>query len=406
MARHTPRDTADSWKLATKLVRGGTNRSDFGETCEAIFMTSGFRYDSAEEAEARFKGEREGFTYSRLGNPTTAMFEERMAILEGAPVARAASSGMAAVHAALMCQLKSGDRVVSARALFGSCRVILDEILPRFGVTVDYVEGSDITSWEKALATPATIAFLETPANPTLDVIDLKAVAELAHAAGARVVIDNVFATPILQRPMEFGCDVVVYSATKHIDGQGRCLGGAILCDRDFFDQHLNQYLRHTGPSLSPFNAWLLLKGLETLELRVQRHCDNALKVARFLDEAKAAGRIRNVSYPGLASHPQHGLALAQMSGKGGSVVTIEVEGGRPGAFHLMNRLRLIDISNNLGDSKSLITHPSSTTHQRLPAAEREHLGITEGFMRLSVGLEDADDLIDDLDHAIGRRPL
>ncbi|MFA5121540.1 O-succinylhomoserine sulfhydrylase [Zavarzinia sp.] len=402
MARRTPRDEADKWRLATRLVRGGTNRSDFGETCEAIFMTSGFRYDSAEEAEARFKGEREGFTYSRLGNPTTAMFEERMAILEGADVARAASSGMAAVNAALMCQLAAGDRIVSARALFGSCRVILDEILPRFGVKVDYVEGSDIESWRQALKTPAKIAFLETPANPTLDVIDLAAVSELAHAAGAKVVIDNVFATPILQRPLDFGCDVVVYSATKHIDGQGRCLGGAILCDRDFFDKYLNQYLRHTGPSLSPFNAWLLLKGLETLELRVERHCSNAQKVADFLDRAKATGRLKNVSYPGLASHPQHELALAQMSGQGGSVVTLEVEGGRPGAFALMNRLRLIDISNNLGDSKSLITHPSSTTHQRLPAAERAHLGITEGFMRLSVGLEDAQDLVDDLDQALG----
>lgn len=402
MARHTPRDVADRWKLATRLVRGGTNRSDFGETSEAIFMTSGFRYDTAEDAEARFKGEQAGFTYSRLGNPTTAMFEERMALLEGAPVARAASSGMAAVNAALMCQLKSGDRIVSARALFGSCRVILDEILPKFGVRVDYVEGADLSSWAEALKTPATVVFLETPANPTLDVIDLAAVSALAHQAGARVVIDNVFATPILQRPMEFGCDVVVYSATKHIDGQGRCLGGAILCRQDFFDQYLNQYLRHTGPSLSPFNAWVLLKGLETLELRVQRHCDNALKVARFLDDARAKGRIKAVSYPGLASHPQHELALRQMSGQGGSIITIEVEGGRPGAFALMNRLALIDISNNLGDSKSLITHPSSTTHQRLPAAERAHLGITEGFMRLSVGLEDADDLIDDLDQAIG----
>ena len=402
MARRTPREVADKWKLATRLVRGGTNRSDFGETCEAIFMTSGFRYDNAEIAEARFKGEAEGFTYSRLGNPTTVSFEDRMALLEGAEVARATASGMAAVNAALMCQLKSGDRVVSARALFGSCRYILDDILPRFGVTVDYVEGSDIESWRRALATPATVAFLETPANPTLDVIDIAAVCDLAHEAGARVVIDNVFATPVLQRPFEFGCDVVVYSATKHIDGQGRCLGGAVLCRRDFFDDYLNQYLRHTGPSLSPFNAWLLLKGLETLDLRIERHCANALTVARFLEGAEAKGRIRKVSYPGLESHPQHELALSQMSGKGGSIITIEVEGGRAGAFALMNRLGLIDISNNLGDSKTLITHPASTTHQRLPAPEREHLGITEGFMRLSVGLEDAGDLIDDLDQAIG----
>lgn len=402
MARRHPRNVADKWKLSTKLVRGGTNRSDFGETGEAIFMTSGFRYDDAETAEARFKGEAEGFTYSRLGNPTTGMFEERMALLEGAPLARATASGMAAVHAALICQLKTGDRVVSARALFGSCRYILDEILPRFGIAVTYVDGADLNQWEEALKTPANVVFLETPANPTLDVIDLKAVTELAHKAGARVVIDNVFATPILQRPFEYGCDVVVYSATKHIDGQGRCLGGAILCQKDFFDDHLNQYLRHTGPSLSPFNAWLLLKGLETLELRVARHCQNAAKVAAFLDVAKAQGRIRNVAYPGLASHPQHKLALAQMSGQGGSVVTLEVEGGRAGAFQLMNKLELIDISNNLGDSKSLITHPSSTTHQRLPAPERERVGITEGFMRLSVGLEDADDLIEDLDQAIG----
>ncbi len=399
MARRTERDIAAKWRTQTRAVRGGTNRSDFGEQSEAIFMTSGFRYDTAETAERRFTGAEQGFTYSRLGNPTVAMFEERMALLEGAPIARATASGMAAVAASLLCRVKAGDRVVAGQALFGSCRYILDEVMPRFGVSVTLIDGTDLDAWEKALAPGAEVVFLETPANPTLEVVDLRAVSTLAHAAGALVIVDNVFATPILQRPREFGADVVVYSATKHIDGQGRCLGGCILSDEDYYERYLNQYLRHTGPALSPFNAWVLLKGLETIDLRVRRHCDNALTVADFLANHP---RIAAVRYPGRADHPQHALAMAQMDGAGGSVVTFELDGGRARAFEVMNALGMIDISNNLGDSKTMITHPASTTHQRLPAAERERLGIGEGLIRLSVGLEDVHDIIEDLGHALG----
>lgn len=399
MARRTERDIAAKWRTQTRAVRGGTNRSDFGEQSEAIFMTSGFRYDTAETAERRFTGAEQGFTYSRLGNPTVAMFEDRMALLEGAPIARATASGMAAVAASLLCRVKAGDRVVAGQALFGSCRYILDEVMPRFGVSVTLIDGTDLTAWEKALAPGAEVVFLETPANPTLEVVDLRAVSTLAHAAGAIVIVDNVFATPILQRPREFGADVVVYSATKHIDGQGRCLGGCILSDEDYYERYLNQYLRHTGPALSPFNAWVLLKGLETIDLRVRRHCDNALTVANFLSDHP---RVAAVRYPGRADHPQHALAMAQMDGAGGSVVTFELDGGRPRAFEVMNALGMIDISNNLGDSKTMITHPASTTHQRLPAAERARLGIGEGLIRLSVGLEDVHDIVADLAHALG----
>jgi O-succinylhomoserine sulfhydrylase len=399
MARRTERDIAAKWRTQTRAVRGGTNRSDFGEQSEAIFMTSGFRYDTAETAERRFTGAEQGFTYSRLGNPTVAMFEDRMALLEGAPIARATASGMAAVAASLLCRVKAGDRVVAGQALFGSCRYILDEVMPRFGVSVTLIDGTDLTAWEKALAPGAEVVFLETPANPTLEVVDLRAVSTLAHAAGAIVIVDNVFATPILQRPREFGADVVVYSATKHIDGQGRCLGGCILSDEDYYERYLNQYLRHTGPALSPFNAWVLLKGLETIDLRVRRHCDNALTVANFLSDHP---RVAAVRYPGRADHPQHALAMAQMDGAGGSVVTFELDGGRPRAFEVMNALGMIDISNNLGDAKTMITHPASTTHQRLPAAERARLGIGEGLIRLSVGLEDVHDIVADLAHALG----
>lgn len=399
MARRTERDIAAKWRTQTRAVRGGTNRSDFGEQSEAIFMTSGFRYDTAETAERRFTGAEQGFTYSRLGNPTVAMFEDRMALLEGAPIARATASGMAAVAASLLCRVKAGDRVVAGQALFGSCRYILDEVMPRFGVSVTLIDGTDLTGWEKALAPGAEVVFLETPANPTLEVVDLRAVSTLAHAAGAIVIVDNVFATPILQRPREFGADVVVYSATKHIDGQGRCLGGCILSDEDYYERYLNQYLRHTGPALSPFNAWVLLKGLETIDLRVRRHCDNALTVANFLSDHP---RVAAVRYPGRADHPQHALAMAQMDGAGGSVVTFELDGGRPRAFEVMNALGMIDISNNLGDAKTMITHPASTTHQRLPAAERARLGIGEGLIRLSVGLEDVHDIVADLAHALG----
>jgi O-succinylhomoserine sulfhydrylase len=387
------------WRLATRLVRGGTRRSGFGETSEAIFMTSGFRYDAAETAAERFAGTAEGFTYSRLSNPTVAMFEERMSLIEGLPVAKATATGMAAVNAALTCQLRAGDKVVGAKALFGSCRYILEQILPRFGIVTELVTGSDNDAWTRAITPGTKTVFVETPANPTLDVVDLEHVCKAAHAVGATVIVDNVFATPLLQRPTDYGADVVVYSGTKHIDGQGRALGGVILCSEKFFEDHLNQYLRHTGPTMSPFNAWILLKGLETLDLRVERMCANAARVADFLAES---GKLDRVLYPGRKDHPQHALAMRQMKA-GGSVITVDVPGGRDGAFRLLNALQIIDISNNLGDAKSLMTHPSSTTHRSLSDAARAELGIIEGTLRLSVGLEDPLDLIDDLDQALGR---
>ena len=387
----------EGWRLATRLVRGGTRRSELGEVSEAIFMTAGFRYDEAEEAAARFKGESEGFTYSRLGNPTLAMLERRLALLEGAEACRVVASGMAAVTASILCQVKAGDRVVAARALFGSCRYIIDELLPRFGVTTVLVDGPDLDGWKKALAPGARCVFVESPANPTLELVDIKAVAELAHKAGARLIVDNVFATPLAQRPLELGADVVVYSATKYIDGQGRCLAGAVLGDRKFIDEVLLPFLRHTGPSLSAFNGWVLLKGLETFKLRVDAHCRAAAKVADWLATDK---RVVKVLYPHRADHPQAALAQRQMAA-GGGVVAFEVPGGSGGAFRFMNALRVIDISNNLGDTKSLVTHPTTTTHQRIPAAERQALGIADGLLRLSVGLEDIEDLIEDLDQAL-----
>jgi O-succinylhomoserine sulfhydrylase len=387
----------ESWRLATRLVRGGTRRSELGEVSESIFMSAGFRYDEAEEAAARFKGESDGYTYSRLGNPTVAMLERRLALLEGAEACRAVASGMAAVTAAILCQVKAGDRVVAARALFGSCRYITDELLPRFGVTTVLVDGPDLEGWEKALAPGARCVFLESPANPTLELVDIKAVAELAHKAGARLIVDNVFATPLAQRPLELGADVVVYSGTKYIDGQGRCLAGAVLGDKSYINDVLLPFLRHTGPALSPFNAWVLLKGLETFKLRVEAHCRAAAKVADWLGADK---RIAKVLYPHRADHPQAALAQRQMR-LGGGVVAFEVPGGSAGAFRFMNALRVIDISNNLGDTKSLITHPTTTTHQRIPAAERQALGISDGLLRLSVGLEDIEDLIEDIDQAL-----
>ena len=387
----------ERWRTRTRMVHGGSRRSEFGETSEALFLTSGFRYLRAEDAADRFADRAPGYTYSRVANPTVRMFEERLALLEGAEEAAATATGMAAVHAALMSQLRAGDRVVAARLLFGSCHYILTEILPRFGVEVTLVDGADLDDWAAALARPARLVFFETPGNPTLELIDIAAVAELAHRAGARVIVDNVFATSILQRPLELGADLVVYSATKHIDGQGRCLGGAILCDRRLRSEVLQPYLKHTGPALSPFNAWVLLKGLETLDLRMHQHCQNALAVARFLE---AHPRVPEVLYPDLASHPQHGLARRQMSG-GGGVVALRTGGGQARAFAVLNRLQLIAISNNLGDTKSLITHPATTTHQRFSAAERARVGITDDLLRLSVGLEDSADLIADLDQAL-----
>ena len=389
----TDYDAQRKWRTRTQLVRGATERSQFSETSEAIFLTSGYVYKNAEEAESAFKQEIDRFVYSRFGNPTTAMFEKRLALIEGAEACRATASGMAAVYAALACFLNAGDRLVAARALFGSCQYICAELLPRFGVKVDFVDGSDMAQWEKALSTPAKAVFLETPSNPGLEIIDLRAVCALAHKAGAKVVVDNVFATPVLQKPLEFGADIVAYSATKHIDGQGRCLGGAVLSDNEFIKDKLTPFIRHTGPTLSAFNAWVLLKGLETLEMRVKQHCENAVAVAQALQGRKELSRL---SYPGLSSHPQHALAKAQMSAFG-SVIAFELKGGKAAAFRMLNALKLIDISNNLGDSKSLICHPATTTHQRLTPEDRAHVGITDGFVRLSVGLEDAADIIDDL---------
>ena len=388
---------AHTWRPATQAVRGGTNRSGFGETSEALFLTAGYVYDSAEEAEARFAGEREGFVYSRFANPTVAMFEERMALLEGAEAAKATATGMAAVTGALLCQLSAGDHIVASRAMFGSCRYIVDTLLPRFGVEFTYVDGSDTAQWQAALRSTTKVLFLETPSNPTLEIVDLKAVADIAHQAGARLVVDNVFASPVLQKPMTFGADVVVYSATKHIDGQGRCMGGAIVSDAAFIEDHASNFLRQTGPALSPFNAWVLLKGLETMDLRVRQMSRNATEIAAFLADHP---KVSRTFYPGHKDHAQHQLAEAQME-MGGTMVTMDIKGGKDSAFRLMNALSIIDISNNLGDSKSLITHPTTTTHKRLSDEEREELGVTPGLLRLSVGLEDVRDLREDLARAL-----
>ena len=389
------------WRPRTELVRGGLTRSRFDETSEGLFLTSGYVYPSAEDAEAAFKGDLDRYQYSRYANPTVAMFEERLRLIEGAEACYATASGMAAVFAAILCQIKAGDRVVASRALFGSCQYIITELLPRYGIEIALVDGTDAEAWQAALAAPTACVFIETPSNPTLEIIDIAAVAELAHAAGARLIVDNVFATPLLQHPLEFGADVVVYSATKHIDGQGRTLGGAVLGSRKFVDDHLRNFLRHTGPSLSPFNAWVLVKALETLELRVQRHCDNALALARYLEGLiGGAPGVTRVLYPTLDSHPQADLARRQMSA-GSSIVAFEVTGGKARAFRLLNALELVDIANNLGDAKSLITHPATTTHQRIPAPERAELGITEGLLRISVGLEDIEDVKEDLAQAL-----
>ena len=381
----------------TELVRGGLERSAFGETSEGLFLTSGYVYPSPEDAEAAFKGEIKRYQYSRYANPTVAMFEERLRLIEGAEACYATATGMAAVFAAIMCQVKAGDRVVASRALFGSCDYIIAELLPRYGIESVLVDGTDMDAWERALSRPAACVFIETPSNPTLEIIDIAAVAELAHAAGACFIVDNVFATPLLQRPLELGADVVMYSTTKHIDGQGRTLGGAILGSQRFVDDHLRMFIRHTGPSLSPFNAWVLVKGLETLELRVERHCRNALELARFLEGREGVTRVL---YPGLDSHPQAALARRQMRG-GSSIIAFEVEGGKARAFRFLSALGLVDIANNLGDAKSLITHPATTTHQRLSAEQRAELGISDGLVRISVGLEDVEDVKEDLAQAL-----
>ncbi len=382
---------------ATEAVRGGLTRSGFDETAEALYLTSGYVYGSAEEAEAAFAGDADRYLYSRYGNPTVAMFEERLRLLEGAEACWSTASGMAAVFWSLAALLEQGGRVVAANGLFGSCFVILSELLPRWGIHTDFVDGSSLDEWERALAQPADVVFFETPSNPMQALVDVKAVGDLAHAAEATVVIDNVFATPILQKPLELGADVVVYSTTKHIDGQGRTLGGAILGTEEYVYERLQPFMRHTGPSLSPFNAWVLVKALETLALRVGHQSRSALQLAEWLEGHPA---VRQVWYPALPSHPQAELAGRQMGG-GGTVVTFEVAGGRAEAFGVLNRVELIDISNNLGDSKSLITHPATTTHRRIGPEGRARMGITDGVVRVSVGLEDVDDLIEDLDRAL-----
>ncbi len=379
-------------KPATQLVHGGTTRSAFGEMSEALFLTQSFDYPTMEAAEARFKGDDPGFIYSRFSNPTVAMFEQRMILLEGAEAARATASGMAAVTASLLAQVKAGDHVVAARALFGSCLYVVEDLLPRLGVPSTLVDGADLAQWKAAIRPETKLFFLESPTNPGLEVYDLKAIADIAHEAGAKLVVDNVFATPLLQKPMELGADVVVYSATKHIDGQGRCLGGIILSSQAIIEESIHNFLRQTGPAMSPFNAWVMLKGLETLPLRVGQQTASAARIADFLAEQKG---VTKVLYPFRKDHPQAELARRQMTG-GGTLVSFVLE-SKEAAFKMANALQIVRISNNLGDAKSLITHPATTTHQRLTPEARATLGITDGMLRLSVGLEDVGDLIEDL---------
>ncbi len=387
-------DKSAGWAPQTQLVHGGTQRSQFGETSEALFLTQGFVYDCAEQAEARFKNEDPGYQYSRFGNPTVTMFEERVRLLEGAQEARATATGMAAVNAALLSYLKAGDHIVSARALFGACRYIIETLCPRYGIASTLVDGRDVDAWRKAVRPNPKMFFFETPANPTLELVDIAAVSQLAKDAGALVVVDNVFATPMLQRPLEHGADIVVYSATKHIDGQGRCLGGAVLGSADYVNNHLQEYLRQTGPTMSPFNAWVMLKGLETMPVRVQAQTATATKVADYLI---AHNGVTRVLYCGHSDHPQADIARRQMTG-GGQIVTFEVAGGKAAAFRFQNALRLIKLSNNLGDAKSLVTHPATTTHYRIGPEARAELGISDGMLRLSVGLEAFEDLAADLE--------
>ncbi|HYD31598.1 MAG TPA: O-succinylhomoserine sulfhydrylase [Azospirillaceae bacterium] len=394
---HAPKSLPDTLDPRTRLIHGGPERSGFDETCEPIYMTSGYVYGAAEEAEAAFANDGWRYVYSRFRNPTVSVFEQRIADYEGAKLVWATGSGMAAVHAAILSQVRAGDRIVAPYAMFGSCLWIIKDLCPRYGVEVDLVNGTELEEWKAALSKPAKVVFLESPTNPMLEVIDIQAVADLAHAAGARLVVDNVFATPVLQKPFDLGADVVVYSATKHIDGQGRCLGGVILANDDSFLDDVGPFLRHTGPALSPFNAWLLAKGLETLELRVKAQTQTALEVARFLE---GHPKVARALYAGLESHPQYELARRQMKG-GSNLLAFQIKGGKEDAFRVLNALKLIPISNNLGDSKSLITHPATTTHQKLTDAEKARVGITQATLRLSVGLEAAADLIRDLDQAL-----
>ncbi len=386
-----------NWRPATTLVHGGTTRSPFGETSETIYLTQGFVYNDAEAAEARFNGEDPGYVYSRYANPTVSMFEDRIKALEGAEAARGTASGMAAVNLALMASVKAGDHIIAARALFGSCRYICETLLPRFGVESTLVDGTDIEAWKAAVRPNTKAMFLESPTNPTLEVIDIAAVAEMAKTIGARLIVDNVFATPLYQSPLQLGADVVVYSATKHIDGQGRCLGGVVLSDEEWISEEVMPFVKHTGPHMSPFNAWVLLKGLETLPLRVARQTESAGKIADFL---AGQSKIKRLIYPGRDDHPQAEVAKRQMRA-GSTMLAIEVEGGKEAAFRFTNALETIRISNNLGDAKSLITHPATTTHQSIGEEAREELGISDGILRLSVGLEDPLDLLEDVEKAL-----
>ncbi len=391
--------STSTYRPETQLVHGGILRSQFGETSEALFLTQGFVYESAEQCEARFKGDEPGFLYSRFSNPTVAMFERRMAAFEGAEAARATATGMAAVTNALVGQLRAGDHVVAAKALFGSCRWVVEEFLPRFGVPSTLVDGLDLDQWRRAVRKNTKVFFLESPTNPVLEVLDIAAIAKIAHEAGATLVVDNVFATPIWQSPLALGADVVVYSATKHIDGQGRCLGGVILATEKFIQDNIHQLIRQTGPSMSPFNAWVLLKGLETLHLRVQRQTETATAVAGALAKHP---KITRLIYPGRSDHPQAETVRKQMRG-GSTLVALEVAGGKAATFRFLNALKLVRITNNLGDAKSLVTHPATTTHQRLTPEARAELGITDGVVRFSAGLEHPDDVIGDVLSALER---
>ena len=397
MAKDPKKTGVRQWRPETQLVHGGILRSQFGETSEALFLTQGYVYDSAEQAEARFKQEDPGYQYSRFGNPTVSMFEDRLKLLEGAEDCRATATGMAAVTAAILCYAKTGDHIIAARALFGSCRYIVETLCPRFGIACTLIDGSDLDAWRKAIRPNTKMIFFETPSNPNLELVDIAAVCKIAREHGILSIVDNVFATPMLQRPIALGADIVVYSATKHIDGQGRCLGGAVLGTTDFVTKYLQDWVRQTGPSISPFNAWVMLKGLETLPIRVKAQCETAAALADVLAKTKGVTRVL---YPGRADHPQAALAQAQMPG-GGQMIAFEVEGGKAAAFRCLNALRLICISNNLGDTKSLVTHPATTTHFKLTAAQRAELGITDGMIRLSVGLEAAEDLADDVTIAV-----
>jgi O-succinylhomoserine sulfhydrylase len=399
MTKDLKKGNPSKWRPQTMMVRGGLTRSQHGETSEALFLNSGFVYDSPEQQSARMAGDEPGYIYSRYANPTVRMFEERLAQIEGAEDCRATASGMAAIHTMLVAPVKPGDRIVAPRQLFSSVVWILKNVMPKMGVEVTWVDGSDLGQWERATTTPCRFAIIETPSNPLLDAVDIRAVADLVHNAGGELIVDNVFASPILQRPIELGADWVVYSTTKHMDGQGRTLGGAILGKTKKIEDDLQQYYRHTGPSMSPFNAWVVLKGLETMDLRVRRMSDNARTIA---DRLATNPKINAVRYPGRSDHPHHNIHASQMPDGGGSMVAFSIKGGRDAAYAMLNKLGLVDISNNLGDAKSLITHPATTTHRTLTDDERAAIGLDDTWLRLSIGLEDPEDIAEDIEQALG----